>query len=86
MPWQSNEAFFVQCSICEKRTKGYELPDMAILRWNQRELLNKKRGGGERGFSRGGVLPFPARLVILQTRGAAKVLIHLPPRGPAARR
>ena len=23
--------------------KGYELPDMAILRWNQRELLNKKK-------------------------------------------
>ncbi len=43
MPWQSNEAFFVQCPICEKRTKGYELPDMAILRWNQRELLNKKK-------------------------------------------
>nr|DAS14723.1 MAG TPA: hypothetical protein [Caudoviricetes sp.] len=33
------------------------------------------------GFPEGGVLPFPARLVILQTRGAAKVLIHLPPRG-----
>ena len=43
LPWQSNEAFFVRCPICEKRTKGYELPDMAILRWNQRELLNKKR-------------------------------------------
>ena len=43
LPWQSNEAFFVQCPICEKRTKGYELPDMAILRWNQRELLNKKK-------------------------------------------
>ena len=38
-----NEAFFVQCPICEKRTKGYELPDMAIQRWNQRELLNKKK-------------------------------------------
>lgn len=82
LPWQSNEAFFVQCSICEKRTKGYELPDMAILALEPaRTVEQEKEEAVSAGFPEGGVLPFPARLVILQTRGAAKVLIHLPPVG-----
>ena len=43
LPWQNNEVFFVQCPVCGRRTRGYELANVAVLRWNQRELLNKKK-------------------------------------------
>ena len=51
-----NEQEFYRCLVSDaagrtlkkileiiRDAKGYELPDMAILRWNQRELLNKKK-------------------------------------------